>query len=403
MNKTPEIDVNIDVLAPAARRDEEQIDIEDVLSMEPATRQSGSVQPVGHFTPPKTLLALWDKVGVATMQPEAVKKMSAAELVQQIVKADQTANAWRIWQGYLAHVGRELHGRGAMAKAAEEVNVSRSSLYNYVDLYQLCARCPDANLDTIVELDMTKGLALKSLPDDVLARVVSGEPVADMTLKEAKELNKSEFAQWAQMATMTAEERAMLEDLREQKARMADELLKKDAELSLAKDELKLAAGYERFEKSFNFISPDVLEIREEAYATTDVMLGGLNTLRNLYERFLGAKATELFSQPPNPRSHLDDNGQAEARVNCAATLYHNLAGAVAPALRLMQELEEAYGEGVGGSVLGHKYSEEELVLFQEKRDNLLAADEAARKFRAAQRHNKANAGRRGRPKKVEG
>ena len=89
--------------------------------------------------------------------------------------------------------------------------------------------------------------------------------------------------------------------------------------------------------------------------------------------------------------------------MNAAATLYHHLAGAIAPALRLMQELEEGYGEVVGVSVLGQKYSEDELVLFQEKRDNLLAADEAARKRRSAERHNKANEGRRGRPKKVEG
>lgn len=164
-----------------------------------------------------------------------------------------------------------------------------------------------------------------------------------------------------------------------------------------------MAAGYERFEKSFNFLSPDVLEIREESFATSDVMLGAINHLRSLYDRFLGPMSIERFSQPPNPRGHLDDAGQIEARVNCAATLYHNLAGAIAPALRLMQKLEEGYTDAIGGSEIEQKYSSDELILFQEKRDNLLAAAEAARKMRSAERHNKVNAGRRGRPRKVEG
>jgi len=400
MSNTPEIDVNIDVLAPAARRDEEQIDIEDMLSVEPVEekedhRTSGNLPA----TKTKTSSPLQsDKANhrtsgnlnsgdiqrVATAIGMDVNQDSGSMVSYLRREAEQLGmTIARIGVG-LASLKADLP-HGEFLTALEGIGISQQRASECMNVARFLAAQPDERLRRFAELPKSKVLELAKAEPEVLEEFLENEDGEELEALSVRDLRFS------------------IKDLREQKARMAEQLLSKDIELETARNELKLAAGYERFEKSFNFMSPDVLEIREESYATTDVILGGLNSLRNLYERFLGPKATELFSQPPNPRGHLDDSGQAEARVNCAATLYHNLAGAIAPALRLMQELEESYSDSVGGSVLGHKYSEEELAVFQEKRDSLLAADEAARKARSAARHNKVNAGRRGRPKKVEG
>ncbi|WP_072670527.1 hypothetical protein [Vibrio injensis] len=396
MSNTPEIDVNIDVLAPAARRDEEQIDIEDVLSMEPveekanvrtvrtfkdsgdATAQALAISKLGGALTKEDISRVASVVGVDVSQ-------SQAEMISYLRRQTETLGMTIAKIGVGLTALKESLEHGQFEDALENIGLNRFRASECMQIARFLAAQPDERLRRFAELPKSKVLELAKAEPEVLDEFLENEDGEELEALSVRDLRFS------------------IKDLREQKARMAEQLLSKDIELETARNELKLAAGYERFEKSFNFMSPDVLEIREESYATTDVILGGLNGLRNLYERFLGPKATELFSQPPNPRGHLDDSGQAEARVNCAATLYHNLAGAIAPALRLMQELEESYSDSVGGSVLGHKYSEEELAVFQEKRDSLLAADEAARKARSAARHNKVNAGRRGRPKKVEG
>lgn len=409
---------------PAApERDESQVDLEEIVgsphssdgididvtadvfsdtddTLPPATLRS--VQSFAHsvIEPPIHLKTIWDKIGVATMDAQAVRNMSAAELVQAIVRAEQTANAWRVWQGFLAHAGRELHGRGAMTKAAEDAGVSRRSLYNYVDLYQICTRSPQNALEVLLELDTTKILAMKALPDDSLAKVVSGEPIAGITLQEAKEQNGSDFAHWVQLATLSAEEKAELEALRDQKQRLVDDLASRDMELETARAELK-AAGYERYKQAINNASPDYLEIREESYVTADLILAGLNNLRRLFDAKLGLHAN-LFEPPPNPRVPFGDQEQVNCRQSAAATLYHNLAAAVSPALTLLLEIEANYEEFISDSAVHYRYSKLELEEFSKKRNLLLAADEAARKQRAATRHNELTRGQRGRPRKVE-
>lgn len=398
MSNTPEIDVNIDVLAPAARRDEEQIDIEDVLAVEPVEEKADHRTSGNLATTKAKSSSEIEKANRLTSgdlaQPEIQRVANAlgvdvsqenGNLIDYLRRQAETLGMTiaKIGIGLAALKARLPHGE--FEAALEPIGLAPQRARECMQIARFLAAQPDERLRRFAELPKSKVLELAKAEPEVLDEFLENEDGEELEALSVRDLRFS------------------IKDLREQKARMAEQLLSKDIELETARNELKLAAGYERFEKSFNFMSPDVLEIREESYATTDVILGGLNGLRNLYERFLGPKATELFSQPPNPRGHLDDSGQAEARVNCAATLYHNLAGAIAPALRLMQELEESYSDSVGGSVLGHKYSEEELAVFQEKRDSLLAADEAARKARSAARHNKVNAGRRGRPKKVEG
>ena len=400
MKSVPEIDVTIDVLAPSARRGAEQIDI-DV----PAVGENTNVRTVRTFTEsadtlPVALNAKRCEGNINNRMSGCLNTDAIARVAAVLGVDTKQANASMI--SYLrneaerlgmtiARIGiglaalKEHLPHGEFLTALECIGISQQRASDCMQVARFLAAQPDDRLRRFAELPKSKVLELAKAEPEVLDEFLSNEDGDELEALSVRDLRFS------------------LKDLREQKARIADELIRKELELDTAKAELRLASGYERFEKSFNFLSPDVLEIREESYATTDVMLGGINHLRGLYERFLGPNATESFSQPPNPRGHLDDTGQAEARVNCAATLYHNLAGAIAPALRLMQELEDSYGNAVCGSVLGQTYRAEELVVFQERRDNLLAADDAARKMRSAERHNKASAGRRGRPKKVGG
>lgn len=382
MSNAPEIDLNVDILStPYAERTETQIDIEDVLSLEPVSKDTGAMVEVKPNRRTSGDLNAQDIQRVAIALGVDIEQDQAA-LIGYLRRQTETLGMTIAKIGIGLASLKERLPHGEFESALESIGLAPQRARECMQIGHFLAAQPDDRLRRFAELPKSKVLELaKAEPevlDDYLNSNEDGDELEGVSVREL---------------------RLRLRELREKNNQVKDELINKDMELETARNELK-AAGYERYKQSMNNVSPCYLEIREESYVTGDIILAGLNNLRRLYDGKLGPNC-EAFSQPPNPRAYLDDDGQIAARRSAAATLYHNLAGSVAPVIRLLRELEEAYPD-IGEGTLAHMYSEDELTLFEQKRDGLLAADDAARKRRDAERHNAITKGQRGRPKKVE-
>lgn len=389
MNNTPEIDVNVDVLDKSlAPRTEQQLDIEGVLAIESVgeeteRRTSAEVTKTGtkvssaseHLTA-EDINRVGNALGVPT-------DSTIEQLTQYLRRETEQLGMTIAKIGVGLAALKERLPYGEFEETVESTGLSSRRARECMQIAHFLAAQPDDRLRRFAELPKSKVLELaKAEPevlDDYLNNHEDGEEPEGLSVRELRD---------------------HLRELRAKNEQVKDELLNKEMELETAKNELK-AAGYERYKQSMNNVSPCYLEIREESYVTADIVLAGLNNLRRLYDAKLGPNC-QLFSQPPNPRAYLDDDAQVAARKSAAATMYHHLAGAVGPVLRLIRELEESYPDAIGEATLAHMYSEEELELFKQNRDGLLAADDAARRRRDAERHNALTKGQRGRPKKVE-
>lgn len=394
MRSIPEIDLYVDIRSTSYADAKTPIDVEDALSLEPVAKRTGAVVEVKpnvrsseHLADTKTnhrtsgILDETDihRVGEVLNVPTNLENAHLINFARR--EAEQLGmTIARIGIALAALKTRLPHGE--YLSAIEEVGLPQQRAAECMQIARFLAAQPDDRLRQFAKLPKSKVLELAKAEPEVLDDYLNSNEDGD----ELEGLSVREL-------------RLRLRELREKNNQVKDELLNKDMELETVRNELK-AAGYERYKQSLNNVSPCYLEIREESYVTADIILAGLNNLRRLYEGKLGPNC-DAFSQPPNPRAYLDDDGQVAARRSAAATLYHNLAGSVGPVLRMMRELEAMYPDGISDAVLVHHYSEEELNLFSQNRKALIAADDAARKRREAERHNAVTKGQRGRPKKV--
>lgn len=391
----PNIDILADIHQPNADRrlqpdyQEEQLDIVEALQDRTG---SAKARTVSAFNKAHTL----EKIS-STMTAADIERVAGAIGVD-VTKSQTEMISYLRHQTELlgmtiAKIGvglaalKERLDHGQFEVAVEEIGLAPRRAQECMQIARFLASQPNDRLKRFSELPKSKVLELAKAEPEVLEDYLNSE---------------SEEGEHEELEGLSVRDlRNRLRELKEQKQRLADDLTRSEMERDTLSKELK-AAGYERYKQSLNNQSPCLLEIREESLATSDLMLAGIHHLRHLYEQKLGPMAADAFSQPPNPRAYLDDEGQRQARHTAAATLYHNLSGAVAPVLQLIRELEQAYGDTIGEATLAHMYDEAELVVFQEKRAALLAADEAARRQREASRHNASTKGQRGRPRKVE-
>jgi|GEM_PF-4262147 len=364
----------------AADYREEQLDIETALEGDTANRRTSGDLPDAPRVAGELSSADLSRVAQAVgLDIDG----GSAHLVQTLRRETEQLGMTiaRIGVGLTALKARLGHGE--FEAAVEEIGLAPQRARECMQVARFLAAQPPARLQRFAELPKSKVLELAKAEPEVLDEYLSGEDGE----AEAGELE----------ALSVRELRLRLRELKEEREELANQLEAAGFDNERLQSELK-AAGYERYKQAINNVSPDFLEIREESAVAGDLMVAAINNLRRLYDQRLGAHA-ELFSQPPNPRAYLDDDGQVRTRRTAAVTLYHNLAGALSHGLALMRELEQAYLDAIGEPVFGHHYSEDELALFQETRERMLSTDAAGRKLRADERHNKATKGMRGRPR----
>ena len=281
--------------------------------------------------PEDNILKIFESVGVK-VNKNKFKKLSAEEHIKEGISAVRRSLFNIVYSG-MHFKAAQAKERGSINREAASLGVSRRTIYNAIDAYDVASRIPSEFVQALAQLDFTKLLILKRLDDVELVDFVQGNEVRGLTYDEAIGLSTREFEQRIKDAHVTNEQ-------------LENELASTKLRLHTANLHLQDLQSQKNDEPEIDY-HPLIQKVRIEGAALTDHAFLDIDSIAALIdelERNANAISKDHPSQVEGALSTVWVNLNAiYAKVNQALNTFKNAFGDLSleeHEISLMTEIE---------------------------------------------------------------